>query len=493
VLSKPYSCYGCALYERGVGFAGASGPVEAPLLIVGEALGRDEAYRGLPFVGRAGGILDRALRLAGIDRGDLRVHNVVNCEPPNNWLEGAPWERAATQHCTTHYLSQTLREPHRVIMPLGGVAARHVLGLPRSKHVHVQDLHATVWKAIVGGRECWVVPSYHPAYVGREMKMLGTLRHDLERGMQIARYGDSIAEPWMEHWKNPPKLVVDPPVEWFEQWASAYLAECEAQPLAAPWLGTDTETPDSRGAAEDELEPGERRPIVRVNFACSLSEGITVPWVGRYIEVSKKLLTAPFPKVFSNAPFDLNEFAGYDIVVAGAVLDTMDMWHVLQSDTPRGLGYVSSFYSPIAWKHLSETDPGTYAAMDPVQTLRAAYGIAGDLQQMGLWPVYARHVLLLDTSALHPATARGLLFDRPRLELLAESVGKQISTIEAEIVAGVPDAARPLEGPRGGYRRKPVGEAVEVRRKEVILVCLDCGAEGIQKRHKCKTTTASTN
>jgi DNA polymerase len=493
LLSKPYSCVGCSLYEKGIGFATAVGPVEAPLLLVGEALGRDEAFKGVPFAGRAGGILDKALRLAGLDRADIRIHNVVNCQPTaSNWLEGAPWERSAVQHCTSHYLSSTLQEPHKVIVALGGVSARYLLGLPRSSHVHVADLHGTLWKAILGGREVWVIPGHHPAYVGREMGLLGVLRHDLERASQIARYGDSIAEPWMEHWKHPPRLIVDPPVEWFSRWTSNYLAQCEQDPANAPWLGVDTETPDSRGQAEDELEPGEKKPILRANFSCSTEEGVTVPWSGAYIDLSKRLLLAPYPKVFSNAPFDLDEFLGYEISVAGPILDTMDMWHVIQSDTPRGLGFVSSIYSPIAWKHLADTEPGTYAAMDAVQTVRAAYGIAADLIRLKMWPVYARHVLLLDTCSLHPATAKGLLFDQPRLKKLAEHVGTEIERLRGEIGAGAPDSARPLEGPKGGLKKRPKdGEIVEVKRKETVLCCMECGEQEVQKRHKCATSVSS--
>jgi DNA polymerase len=70
-------CTGCPLHERGTQTVFGHGPERAPLLFVGEQPGNDEDLAGLPFVGPAGKLLDRALVEAGIDRSRAYVTNVV--------------------------------------------------------------------------------------------------------------------------------------------------------------------------------------------------------------------------------------------------------------------------------------------------------------------------------------------------------------------------------------------------------------------------------
>lgn len=413
---------------------------------------------------------------------------VHNCQPPNDWLDGAPWEHAAVAHCEAHRRG-VLAEPRPVIVPLGAIATRYLLGLPKNKYTRMTDLHGTVTRRVVEGRGVWVVPSFHPSFINRgEWRLLGTLKHDIERAVTIAREGWTV---------DMPHLIVDPPVGWFAQWADSFIAEverCLREGLDLPWLVVDTETPDTREKGEEDLEPEKNIPIIRINFCCSVDEGITVPWAGAYRQIAERLLALPCPKLFWHAPYDLGCFAGYGIVPAGVILDGMDMWHPMQSDLPRTLGFVASFYSPIAWKHLAATDPGTYAAMDGPQTLRTTYGIIRDLQRAGMWAIYERHLLKLDNHALLPATAVGLPFDRQRLEALGRVIDAKVGEFESDISAKAPIEARPLFGPPGGYKRRPKdipeGELVEVRKKLQVLCCLDCGEQEVQKRHKCKPREA---
>jgi DNA polymerase len=71
------SCHGCDLWQRATQTVFGSGPVPAPLMLVGEQPGDREDLAGEPFVGPAGQILDTALRQAGIDRERVFVTNVV--------------------------------------------------------------------------------------------------------------------------------------------------------------------------------------------------------------------------------------------------------------------------------------------------------------------------------------------------------------------------------------------------------------------------------
>ena len=71
------TCTACDLYARATQTVFGDGPGDASLLLVGEQPGDQEDTAGEPFVGPAGGILDRALAAAGIDRADVYVTNAV--------------------------------------------------------------------------------------------------------------------------------------------------------------------------------------------------------------------------------------------------------------------------------------------------------------------------------------------------------------------------------------------------------------------------------
>ncbi|MFT3915531.1 MAG: UdgX family uracil-DNA binding protein [Anaeromyxobacteraceae bacterium] len=70
-------CQGCPLWERGTQTVFGSGPAHAPIVLVGEQPGDEEDRAGLPFVGPAGRLLDRALERAGIPRASAYVTNAV--------------------------------------------------------------------------------------------------------------------------------------------------------------------------------------------------------------------------------------------------------------------------------------------------------------------------------------------------------------------------------------------------------------------------------
>jgi DNA polymerase len=70
-------CHGCALYKDAKQTVFGAGPRKSRLMLVGEQPGDREDVEGEPFVGPAGGVLDRALEEAGIERGDVYLTNAV--------------------------------------------------------------------------------------------------------------------------------------------------------------------------------------------------------------------------------------------------------------------------------------------------------------------------------------------------------------------------------------------------------------------------------
>jgi len=126
----------------------------ARLLLVGEAPGADEDARGLPFVGRAGQLLDLLLVEAGLSRDDVSVANVLKCRPPGN---RAP-SRVEVTNCRGWLDRQVVLADARVVVTLGGTAAAWAFG----RSVRLADVRGRAHELpSLPGRH--VVPTYHPS------------------------------------------------------------------------------------------------------------------------------------------------------------------------------------------------------------------------------------------------------------------------------------------------------------------------------------------
>src|SRR5205823_4389986 len=75
---------GCALKHTATRLVFADGNPRSRVMFVGEAPGREEDLQGLPFVGRAGKLLDRMLAAIGLDRSSAYIANIVPWRPPGN-------------------------------------------------------------------------------------------------------------------------------------------------------------------------------------------------------------------------------------------------------------------------------------------------------------------------------------------------------------------------------------------------------------------------
>jgi len=120
-------CRACPLHKARTNTVPGGGNPDARILIIGEAPGANEDLSGQPFVGMAGKYLDKLLEMAGLPRQNVFITNINKCRPPNN---RAP-EPMEIQACA-HFLEKQIEilDP-RLIICLGGTAARAVLGLQK--------------------------------------------------------------------------------------------------------------------------------------------------------------------------------------------------------------------------------------------------------------------------------------------------------------------------------------------------------------------------
>jgi uracil-DNA glycosylase family 4 len=138
----------------------ADGNPLSRILFIGEAPGRDEDAAGLPFVGRAGKLLDRMLAAIQLDRTTAYITNVMPWRPPDN-RNPDPGEVALCLPFLRRHIE--LAAP-KIIILLGAVAARHVLGLNDG----IMKLRGRWLEYRIGTEMVPVLPTLHPAYLLRQ-------------------------------------------------------------------------------------------------------------------------------------------------------------------------------------------------------------------------------------------------------------------------------------------------------------------------------------
>lgn len=164
----PRLCERCGLAATRKNVVISRGQPAAKFVIVGEAPGADEDAQGLPFIGRAGRVLDKCLRTAGVPPEAITITNIVRCRPPEN---RNPLE-VEVNTCTA-WLEVFLREcqPH-VVVALGRFSIGYFKGYTR-EHIEKmkvgQEVGTFCRTTCLGsaGDDIMVMPSWHPAYVLR--------------------------------------------------------------------------------------------------------------------------------------------------------------------------------------------------------------------------------------------------------------------------------------------------------------------------------------
>jgi DNA polymerase len=164
------ACERCPLHETRTQVVFGAGNADADLMFVGEAPGQQEDLQGLPFVGRAGKLLDQLLEEVGLSRDEVFIANVLKSRPPGN-RDPQPEEIAACRP----YLDRQIEliEPN-VICTLGNFATKLLTRSPRG----ITQVRGKPQVHEVGGRTLRIYPLFHPAAALRTPRVLEELRED---------------------------------------------------------------------------------------------------------------------------------------------------------------------------------------------------------------------------------------------------------------------------------------------------------------------------
>jgi len=147
------------------------GSPAARLMFIGEGPGADEDIQGLPFVGKAGQLLNNMIGAMGLSRTDVYIANIVKCRPPGNRVP----EPIEANTCSPFLLRQIDVVQPEVIVALGATAAMYLLGVKQS----LSSLRGR-WHTCRGAK---LAVTYHPAFLLRDPRQKAEAWKDLQMVM----------------------------------------------------------------------------------------------------------------------------------------------------------------------------------------------------------------------------------------------------------------------------------------------------------------------
>jgi len=151
------------------------GDPNARLMFVGEGPGADEDTSGIPFVGKAGQLLNNMIQAMGLKREEVYIANIVKCRPPANRVP----EPVEADTCDQFLLQQIDVVQPQVVVALGATAAMYLLGVKQS----LSALRGR-WHSCRGAK---LAVTYHPAFLLRDPRMKSEAWKDLQ--MVMAQMG----------------------------------------------------------------------------------------------------------------------------------------------------------------------------------------------------------------------------------------------------------------------------------------------------------------
>jgi uracil-DNA glycosylase len=180
-------CTRCRLCKGRKNIVFGTGNLHAELMFVGEGPGADEDEQGLPFVGRAGQLLNNMIAAMGLRREDVYIANVVKCRPPGNRTP----ERDECETCMPFLMRQIAAIRPKVIVALGATAAKNLLAI-NSPMAELRgrwyDFRVNVnsqGRPDPDGPTVKLAVTYHPAFLLRDPRQKKETWKDLQMVMKF--------------------------------------------------------------------------------------------------------------------------------------------------------------------------------------------------------------------------------------------------------------------------------------------------------------------
>lgn len=298
------------LYTKRVPNRGKSG---APILLVGESPGGEEEFKGLPFVGPSGEILETCLMRGGLTRNQVYMANLCQYRPHGNIF---------TNCLGSQELENGQKEIHdyirryrpNVVAALGGYPLKFLTGKLGISHYRGSILPCT----LAGCEGVKVIAANHPSYILRNRNEYPIFAADLHRIISDSAF------PELRYRER--NYYIDPQGLELEEWVWK-LSESDR-------LGCDIESVKKTG------------DILCISFAPNPETSVCIPLTDsqKYSAV-QRILSSPAKKVFHFGMFDVAMLHSKGMEVENFWWDTLVAQHVLEPELPRSLEFLVSIYT----------------------------------------------------------------------------------------------------------------------------------------------------
>lgn len=403
---------------------GSEGPIDAKIVIIGEAPGQEEENSGRPFVGGSGQLLDQVLNKVGLPRGRCYLTNIMQIRPFKNDFGQFYEDKKRTN--PSGLLQEGIRRLHaelrqlkpNVIVPVGSEALRAVTGL-RS----IEKWRGSILDSQFGK----VVGSYHPAAILREYRNRPILELDFQRVAKQSTFSDVRLpshtfhiDPTYEHVLDFLRAIKAGQRISFDIETIGRLIRClgiaisSREALCIPFMSSPWRyRPGTIGNLLVEQDP--THSPTRISSHWSEEQEYVI------LQELDRIFSDPsIEKGAQNAPFDATRLEKqFGIVTKGLVLDTMLAFHTLYCELPKGLDFLCSIYTEVPYYSdynvAVDYDVWRYNCYDCAVTWEIMEPIRKDLQQRQLEEFYDYHLqpAMLE---LTRTENRGILVDQRAME-----------------------------------------------------------------------------
>jgi uracil-DNA glycosylase family 4 len=462
MLAKSEDCRGCALYNVGKGFSRPDGSGRLGIVGIGESLGSEEVWDGLPFrpKAQAGSKLEEILALAGVDRQDLLLWNVVACQPPGNKLGG--WDNAI-QHCKVHFdrVLGTCKESNnigRTVVIAFGSVPTHTLGgsdITKVRGFVLEARRQTPTEGLPIIQEYGLmVPTFHPSFIKRgnpELTPLAAM--DVQRALAVAR-GEFTNYPSHPSFRDF-NINKFPSLE--DGWSFYNLCRDNQRLINC----LDIETPRSRWTPEDERDTIlEDKIIIQIQFSINDRSAIVFPWKEPYLDVIRAILGLENVKANHFLyGFDLPRIEAQGAKVNGKLHDTMWMFKHWHPRLPRNLQNVASICGfPYPWKHLADADPQWYGGCDTIAVQYELRYLPEKMKRLGVWEGYMDSIVR-EHIILQGAARRGIPINEEKRQALKIQLKLERKIKDKELQGLIPDKIKNIL-PRRSQGKDERGEEI---------------------------------
>lgn len=179
------NCRKCSLGGSRLHTVPGEGSLKARVMFIGEAPGASEDAQGRPFCGRAGGVLDELLGIAGLRREEVFIANILKCRPPKNRNP----KDDEIEACTSYLDRQIKFIKPSILCCLGNFSTAYIMkkfGLGM-KVQGIMKIHGNIFITKVSYGKVFIMPMLHPAVVTYDINKKTILAEDFDKLKNIPK------------------------------------------------------------------------------------------------------------------------------------------------------------------------------------------------------------------------------------------------------------------------------------------------------------------